>query len=305
MILVTGGAGVMGSRLVRRLVEGGDRVRALVLPGDPRAGRLRGVRCEIAFGDVTDLASLEGPMRGVETVFHLAAVIISREPEAFRSVNVEGTRNVVDAAASARARHFVYVSSASVVYNCQTDYSRSKMAAEEIVRSQSGMEHTIVRPTLVYDRTGGQEIEMLCAYLRRLPVVPFVGSGRAVKRPVFAGDIIAGLARIAGDDGTYGKTYNFSGGEAISMMDLARLLVRQMRLRRVIVPVPEMLWRAALPLLGLVVGSKALARQILAGFTQDADLDNSSARRDLGYEPLAAGVGIRRYFHRGPATRGA
>ena len=298
MILVTGGAGVMGSRLVRRLAGEGHRVRALVLPGDPLVRRLEGCGCEVSFGDVTDRASLGPAMRGVDTVFHLAAVIISRDREVFRRVNVEGTRNVVASAADAGVPHFVYVSSASVTYLDGTDYSRSKKAAEDAVRSQNALDHTIVRPTLVYDRTGGQEIEMFCRYLARFPVVPFVGSGRALKRPVYAGDIVDGLARIVGNGKARGRTYNFRGGAAISMIDLARLLVRRMRLSRLIVPVPEVLWRAACPLLGLLLGSRALAGQIVAGFTQDADLDNGPARADLGYDPLPVSRGIPAYFRR-------
>ncbi len=216
-------------------------------------------------------------------------------------MNVEGTRNVVRAAAAGGVEHFVYVSSASVTYRHQTDYSRSKAAAEEIVRGEKSFAHTIVRPTLVYDRTGGQEMEMFARYLRVLPVVPLVkpsgGSGRALKRPVYAGDVIDGLACIAGNPKARGEVYNLSGGEAISMVELARLLVRQMGLRRVIVPVPEFVWRAGLGALGFLVGSTSFARQIVAGFTEDADLDPGRAIRDLGYDPLPASAGIPRYFH--------
>jgi NADH dehydrogenase len=295
MILVTGGAGVMGSRLVRRLLTDGRAVRALVLPGDPRAARLEGSGAEVVRGDVTDRASLQRPMDGVETVYHLAAVIVSRDPTAFRRVNTEGTRNVVGAAAAAGPRHLVYVSSASVTYPALTHYARSKMDAEEIVRAEGRLSHTIVRPTLVYDRRGGREIEMLAAHIRRFPVVPLIGSGRALKRPVVAGDVIEGLARIAGNERAPGKVYSLSGGESITVIDLARLIARQLGLGRVIVPTPSAFWTVPL---AAATGSAALARQIVAGFTQDADLDNSEARRDLGYDPQPVSAGLPRYFHR-------
>ena len=75
---------------------------------------------------------------------------------------------------------------------------------------------TIVRPTLVYDHGGGQELLMYLAYLKRFPVVPFIGKGDAKKRPVWAEDVVDGLARIAGNPEAYGKTYSLSGGESIS-----------------------------------------------------------------------------------------
>jgi NADH dehydrogenase len=193
----------------------------------------------------------------------------------------------------------VYVSSASVTYRDRTDYARSKTDAEALVRAEAGLEHTIVRPTLVYDKAGALEIEMFARCLRALPVVPFIGDGSALKRPVYAGDIIHGLAAIPGCPASRGRTYNFSGGEAVTMIELARLILRQFGIRRVIVPVPEAVWRLALGALSGLVGSPALARQIIAGFTEDADLDPSEAMRDLGYDPLPARVGIPRHFHAG------
>src|SRR5579862_1447019 len=129
--LVTGAAGVMGVRLARGLVEAGWHVRALVLPGDPLRARLDGLGCEIREGDVGDAASLRGVADGVDTVYHLAAVIISHDPSVFARVNRNGTAHVVAEAARARVRHFIYVSSASVTYPRRTPYAQSKLDAEE------------------------------------------------------------------------------------------------------------------------------------------------------------------------------
>jgi dTDP-L-rhamnose 4-epimerase len=68
MILVTGGAGVMGSRLVNGLVKAGNRVRVLTLPKDPYVSRLDGLDCEIVYGDVSDADSLEGVFEDVKAV---------------------------------------------------------------------------------------------------------------------------------------------------------------------------------------------------------------------------------------------
>src|SRR5206468_3774853 len=152
-----GAAGEMGVRLVKRLAEGGWQVRALVLPADPLRGRLDGINCEIVEGDVRDPASLGAAVAGVDTVFHLAAVILAKDPSLYDAVNRRGTGNLVAAAADAGVRHFVYVSSASVVYPRLTPYGQSKLDAEQLVRAERRFQHTIVRPTLVYDETGGQE----------------------------------------------------------------------------------------------------------------------------------------------------
>jgi len=224
MILVTGGSGVMGSRLVQGLVESGWKVRALTLPNDPLVSRLSGINCEIFYGDITDASTLKDAFDGIETVYHLAAIIISHDPSVFQKINVQGTKNMVEGASASGVKHFIYVSSASVVYPKTTPYSESKQECERIVKEQKSMYYTIVRPTLAYEKDGGQEFMMFLDYLKKYPVVPFIGRGWALKNPVHVDDLLKGFLAIVGNERCYGKTYNFSGGEEISIWDFAKPL---------------------------------------------------------------------------------
>ncbi|HEV3031269.1 MAG TPA: NAD-dependent epimerase/dehydratase family protein [Polyangia bacterium] len=289
---VTGAAGVMGVRLVRGLVEAGWRVRALVLPGDALRARLAGLGCDIREGDVADAATLRGACAGVDTVYHLAAVILSHDPSVFARVNREGTAHVVAEAARAGVRHFIYVSSASVTYPKRTPYADSKLAAEELVKAERSFAHTIVRPTLVYDVGGGQELLLFLDYLRRFPVVPFIGAGRALKRPVWAGDVIDGLLRLAGKHVAHGKTYNFSGGEAIAIADFGRLLLRHHGERRLFLPVPVPICRALAFVLGRLMKRPPLTASAIAGIVNEADLDPALAMRELGYRAMPVREGL-------------
>lgn len=295
--LVTGAAGVMGARLVRGLVAAGWRVRALVLPGDPLRARLEGVASEIVEGDVAEPGSLRGTCAGVDTVYHLAAVIIAHDDAVFARVNRDGTAHVVAEARAAGVRHFIYVSSASVTYPALTAYGRSKLAAEALVAAEPAFAHTIVRPTLVYDESGGQEFLMFLRYLQRFPVVPFIGAGRARKRPVWSGDIVDGLLRLAGNPVSHGKTYNFSGGEPIEIKELGRLMLRHKGGgARPFLSVPVPLCRALSKVMGAVMKRPPLNRYVIAGMINDADLDPGDATRDLGYRPLGVHEGFARCF---------
>lgn len=296
MILVTGGAGVMGSRLVRGLVEAGNRVRVLTLPKDPFVSRLDGLDCEIVFGDVSDADSLKGVFEGVKTVYHLAAIIIAYDPGMFQRINVTGTQNMVEGASAAGAEHFIYVSSASVTFPNASAYARSKMEAERIVTSQKSMSYTIVRPTLVYDRNGGQEFMMFMDYLKKYPVVPFIGRGRAKKNPVFVDDLVQGMLAIANNPKAYGQIYNFSGGEEISMWDLAHLMLKHQGLSRLFIPIP-------IPICILVafIMEKTMQHPPLTGYgisriVQNANIDNTSARSDLGYNPVGISEGFQKCY---------
>jgi NADH dehydrogenase len=292
MILLTGGAGVMGRRLVQGLRERGERVRVL-----DRAGtRLDDPEVELRHGDVTDPASLQGVFEGVDTVVHLAAVLIAHDPAVFERVNVGGTRNVLGAARAAGVKQFIFVSSASVVYPKTTAYSRSKQECERLVRQEDRMQWTIVRPTLAYNEHGGEEFRMFLEYLRKFPVVPFIGRGRALKNPVHVDDLMRGFMAVVGNPVAYGKTYNFSGGEDIGIWDLAHLMLRHQGIAKPFLPIPVWLCTAIARTLEGRMPRPPLTWNIIAGITQDANLDNSEARRDLGYAPIGIHEGLQRCF---------
>lgn len=298
MILVTGGTGAMGSVLVRGLAKLGHRVRVVCMPHDPFVSRVKDCAADIRYADVSKKHDCAGICDGITAVYHLAAIIISKDDSAFAQINTEGTGNVVEQAAKANVGRFVYVSSASVTYPCQTPYSLSKRAAEDIVQ-KSGLAYTIVRPTLVYGEKGGQEFDMYLAYLKKFPIVPFIGNGTSLKRPVFVDDVTAGLLALCDNKASYGKTYNLSGGEAISILDFSRLCLSCLGMgKKQVVCLPVWLCMAIARLMGLVMRDPPLSWQVIAGVTQDANLDPSEAVRDVGYDPKKVSEWLPKVFPR-------
>ncbi|MBD3242541.1 MAG: NAD-dependent epimerase/dehydratase family protein [Chitinivibrionales bacterium] len=285
MVVITGGTGVMGRALVQRFTAQGERVRVFSLPNDPGIAATRELGAEVREGDISRADDVAGLCAGARTVYHLAAVIIAYDDAVYERVNVGGTRNIVADAARHGVEHLVHISSASVVYPKTTAYSRSKRAGEEIV-TQSGLPYTIIRPTLVYDEYGGEELNAFLAYLSRFPVVPFIGSGRVVKRPVHVEDIIDGLVRLHGNERARGKTFNFSGAERITIREFARLCLRLLgQGNKPIVSLPVWLCHVLAGVMGLVMRRPPLRWQVIAGMTQDADLDPVSAIDEIGYRP--------------------
>jgi nucleoside-diphosphate-sugar epimerase len=296
MILVSGGTGVMGARLVRGLVKAGWKIRVLTLPDDPYVSRLEGLNCEVVYGDVSDASSLKGAFDGVEIVYHLAAIIIAYDPSLFQKINVQGTKNMLEGASAAGVKHFIYVSSASVTYPKPTPYSLSKQECERMIQEQKSMHYTIVRPTLVYEKDGAQEFMMFYDYLLKFPIVPFIGRGRALKNPVHTDDTLKGLAAIPGNEKTYSKIYNFSGGEAITIWDLAKLMLKHQGKKKLFVPIPVPVCILLSKIMKLIMKKPPLTWNIIAGITQDANLDNSLTNKNLGYQPIGISDGLQKCY---------
>ena len=114
--LVTGASGFVGSAVVRALLDSGEAVRAFVRPSSDRSN-LNDLKIGIEIGDLRDRASLDRAMQGCDTVFHVAAdyrLWVPAPSEMFHA-NVDGTRNVMEAAGNAGVRRIVYTSSVATL----------------------------------------------------------------------------------------------------------------------------------------------------------------------------------------------
>ncbi len=285
-VLVTGGAGVVGRALCRELLKRGVCVRVLSLPGDSLVQSLpSGV--EIAYGNVADYESIRPAFDGVDCVFHLAAILLSNDADAFEKINAGGTRNVVSACQDAGVRRLLYVSSISVTYPVLTPYGASKLAGEAAVKD-SGLEWTIVRPTLVIGDGGGVEFRMFADFVCKFPVYPMPGGGVSKKRPVRSVDLVKGIAAAGLTRDAVGKTYALAGPEVMTMAEMARRVLKQAGLRHWMVPLPWWLARMLAVFKNRIGGRRVSAEQALAGFLYDAVPDIENAEKDLDYHPEPA-----------------
>ncbi len=300
MILVTGGTGFMGSRLVKRLVEKGHRVRAMAIENDRQLPNLEGVDCEIVIGDITKPQTLEEPMKGVKTLFHLAAVLVSDNPKLFHKINYEGTKNVIDKAVEAGVAHFVYISAAAANYKVRTTYGETKIQAEQLMKERGNKNFTIIRPTLIYGPGGGgQELVMYMEQLKKLSrigFVPLVGTGKAMKRWVWINDVIEGLTLLVDNPVTYEKIYNFGGGSAHTMREYTNMLCQQLQINKPIVPIPVPICYVLAWFLKIVQRKPILKRDTILGVTMDGDFSIEQAKKEIGYNPIRFEEGIRKIF---------
>jgi len=176
MWLVTGATGHVGNVLVRKLLKRGEKVRALILPGECRES-IQGLNVEAVDGDVLNMDSLFQSMRGVHGVFHLAGVIsIMPGPNPFvRKVNVDGTKNILRAAMESGVKKLIYTSSIhairrvedgvideNVPYDMNNPYgaydsSKAEATLDVLNAAHAGLEAVVACPTGVigpYDFRG-------------------------------------------------------------------------------------------------------------------------------------------------------
>jgi len=304
LIVITGASGLVGGNLVRAMLAQGRSVSALVHQ-DRRA--LEGLDIETANADLTDPASLEHAFRGAQVVYHLASSISIRmdDWDALQRINVDGTRNVVDACLRCGVEKLVYFSSIHAYQQEPFDlpldedrplltgdgippYVRSKAAAESIARRapECGLATLIVIPSAILGPFDfrpsylGQALQLLAQ--GRIPALVRGGYDWVDVR-----DVVAGAMQVE-RLGRSGARYILSGHWR-SLREVAEAAAQVSGTPAPGFTVPIWLAETFQPLmakLAQINGSQPLyTRTMLDAMRSNRNISHARASRDLGYAP--------------------
>jgi uncharacterized protein YbjT (DUF2867 family) len=242
MILLTGGTGFIGSRIVRALRVEDRAVRAPVRD-QADAGRLQALGCETVVGDMTDPTSLRAAVEGCDTVIHLVA-ILQGKPSEFDRVMTQGTRDLVAAAQEAGVRRFVLMS--ALGFDDQTKdlvpYYRAKWQMEQDVKA-SGLEHVIFRPSFVFG-PGAGALEQFKKIAKLAPVTPIVGPGTQRIQPIWVDDVAAYYAAAVDKPEAANRTFELGGPDVVTWNEFWARLKRAQGLHRPSLHIPFAVMRA-------------------------------------------------------------
>lgn len=301
-VLITGGTGCIGANLAARLTNEGIRVRILRRPtSELRA--IADVDVEHCLGDVRDPASLRDAMTGCDTVFHCAAMVTFERSKAEEQliVNVQGTRNVVEACLACGVQKLVHTSSVAAIgyppegelateetpftWKRRSGYKFSKFTAEEEVRRgvAEGLFAVIVNPTVV---VGERDIHFhggdIIRRVKRWQVPFSLDGGMNI---VYVGDVVNGMIAAA-RRGRRGERY-ILGGENLTHTEIFRRTARIVGGLPPIAELPVPLVRAAAIVaerVSSVLGIKPIITpDLIAGAGKCNWYSSAKAERELGY----------------------
>jgi nucleoside-diphosphate-sugar epimerase len=223
-VLVTGGTGLVGQRLLRRLTDAGVLCRGLV-----RTGRDLPYGVERVEGSLEDVGALERAMQGVRAVVHLAALFRTGDDAAIWQVNYEGTKRLIAAVQQVAPDARIVLASTSNVYASNLDhpareddptttanaYAASKVAAESELRD-SGLAWAVLRFSFVYGDGDGHLQETP-------PRLAQMGAHPAQRFSVLHHEDLAVAVQLALTGAMDGKTVNIAGDASVSVYEMAQL----------------------------------------------------------------------------------
>lgn len=316
-VLVTGATGFTGGHLAHHLVDRGDEVRTLVRPksrarfdASPLAKRVSPFE-----GDLIDAASLQDAVNGVDVVYHIAATYreAGQPDSAYREINVEGTRHLLQAAKAAGIRRFVHCSTGGVhghianppanedaPFNPGDVYQETKLAAEQLARefgSANNLDVVVVRPIGIYGPGDTRFLRMFRGLARGR--FPMIGSGQAFYHLTFIDDLVEGFRLCGSVPAAKSRTYILAGPRYTTLEQLVQMVAKELNVappRRHLPVWP--FWTAGLICEAICVPLRIeppIYRRRVDFYTKSRAFDTSRARRDIGFVPkVDLEEGIRR-----------
>jgi NADH dehydrogenase len=261
LILVTGGTGFVGPKVVHALRARELPVRALARRPE-REETLQAWGVDVVHGDMTDAESLRRAAEGAEAVVHLVA-IRQGKPEQFERIMIEGTRNLLAAAREAGARRFILMSALGTTEQTKdlVPYWHAKWTEEQDVKA-SGLDHVIFRPSFIFGSDGGI-LPTFAKLARRTPVTPITGSGKQRIQPIWVDDVAEFFAKAVDLKAAANRTWELGGPEAVSWDELWERLKRVLGLRRPSIHMPMWFMRANAVVTERLPGNIPLTRDLL------------------------------------------
>lgn len=241
-LIVPGAAGLVGQNLIITLKEKGYRNIVAIdkHPDNTKILRQLHPDIEIIEADISYPGDWQKHCAGGDVVIMLQAQIGAKSSAPFIRNNNESTRLMLETARQENIPYIVHISSSVVESVADDNYTNTKKSQEEMVKN-SGIDHCILRPTLMFGWFDRKHLGWLSRFMQKIPVFPIPGSGKFMRQPLFVQDfcnIIVACLEIR----PHNEVFNITGLEKVDYVDIIRAIKKAVRSNTLIVHIPYSLF---------------------------------------------------------------
>lgn len=292
-ILVTGGAGFIGSHIIDELLADGMH-RVVCVSRHAQAKNQWGKRVEMRWGDVLDADSLEAASKGVDAVIHCVQfpnhpIENPRRGWTYIEIDGHGTERMVAAAKKNGVKRFVYLSGAGTSPGKPQPWFRAKVMAENAIRV-SGMEFVILRPSWIYGPED-RSLNKFLSFAKLLPFVPVIGNGKTKVQPISVFDVAKVAAKAATRVEAIGRVFELGGPQSLTMDEIIRTALRAAGKHRFLLHQPAALMKFVAGLLQ-ILPTPPLTPAAIDFILMEEPVDPSEAQKffEMKFVPLEEGL---------------
>ena len=277
-IAVSGANGFTGRFVCAELKRRQLPFISLLRPGTDTAW-MDAQQIPVRFADLNKTEQLAKELMGCHALLNVASIGFGAAPE------------ILNACRSAGVSRAVFVSTTAIFTKLNAGSKVVRQAAEAAI-SSSGLETTILRPTMIYGTPSDRNMIRLVRWLDRWPMLPVFGDGRSLQQPVHVSDVAWAVVQVLDVPGTIGRQFNISGASPLTYNDVVHLTAQSIGRRVQRIHLPARLIVAGLQIserLGLILPIKA--EQVLR-LNEDKAFSHAEAADAFGYSPKAFEQGI-------------
>lgn len=266
MILVTGGTGYIGGRLIHELLARGYSVRVMVRKSSPEhVERWPGV--EIVVADASDVASLTVALKGIHTAYYLIHSLLLG-PKEFEASDLSNARNFREAASANGVSRIIYLGGLGDVRTLLSPHLRSRMQVAAELGSGT-VPATVLRAAVIIG-SGSASYEIIQHLVRRLAVIAIPRWGRTKCQPISVRDVIRYLVGVLEHPETSGQSYDIGGPEVLTYEKMLRVVADVLGKKRLFIPVIVSDVRLYAYICGLLTPVPApITRSLMEGLRND------------------------------------
>lgn len=277
-IFVTGATGFTGSRVVPRLLQNGFAVRCLYRAASDRSP-LDGLNVEWVLGDVSDTDSLTSAMQGADALVNIA------------SLGFGHADSILRAAKGAGIQRAIFISTTAIFTQLNASSKKVRVAAELAIET-SGLQYTLLRPTMIYGSPRDRNMWRLIKFMRLSPIVPVFGDGQYLQQPIFVDDVASAVLGCLKADVTIGKSYNIAGKHPLTYNEVIDTIARAMNKRVWKLHIPSKPVVAFLSFFERMRLPFPLKAEQVLRLNENKGFSYAEASRDFGFSPLSFEEGI-------------
>jgi uncharacterized protein YbjT (DUF2867 family) len=293
MILITGGNGYVAKHTIQQLVDKREQVCALVR-SEAQFDKVRRLGATPVKGDVTDMASLQVALVGVDLVIHLAAVNRNRGASTMQAVNAQGTINLVDAAKKAGVKQIVTVVGLGADAKKPYPLAQTQGVGVDYLM-QSSVPYTVLEASVIFGE-GDEFINTLAGLARVPPVMVVPGDGKSKFQPIAVQDVAACAVRSLRNPAALNKRLQICGAEVLTLENIIDAILAELKLKRLKMHMPVGILKIAVGVMDKTLPKAPITPSLLAQLGVDNVATANTTMSVFGVKPqnLKAGIG---YVH--------
>lgn len=236
MILVTGGTGFIGSRVILRLVQSRFPLKVLLRPQKLITHLPHDFALDAVVSSLNDQRSLRAVLSGVETVLHFSSAENEKPHPNFEDVDVNGTRTLVKASIDAGVKKILFLSRIGADNNSVYSVLKAKALAENAIKS-SGLNYVILRLTEVFGVNDHFSNE-LADFIKAAPgIIPIPEGGKTILQPLWIEDLISSIFLVLEDDLFQKSTFSIGGGEFLDFRSIIKIIMKKINKNKILFPI--------------------------------------------------------------------